>query len=243
MSSILKALKRLEQQKAVRRDLDHDMAWIGSDAGSPAREKRRWPIVAALVAVAGVSVLSTYWFTGGRDSRPLPAPPATEGSPRPGDGSDRDRESTPSNPLTPGPVTPPSTRSRPGPAEVSPVPGKVSSVPPRVVREIPSLDDDGAPPDAAAVSVREELPKIPRQTVTQRPPEPAAPRPAASAAMPRFSVTGIAWQNDSTVHFAVVNGQSVSEGSMVEGARVEKIFPDRVSFSYQNRSFEVPLSQ
>ncbi|MRR34048.1 hypothetical protein EG829_05000, partial [bacterium] len=169
MSSILKALKRLEQQKAVRRDLDHDMAWIGRDAGFPAREKRHWPIVAALVAVAGVSVLSTYWFTGGRDSSPLPAPPATEGSPRPGDGSYRDRESTPSNPLPPGPVTPPSTRFRPVPAEVSPMPGKVSSVPPRVVREIPTLDDDGTPPDAAGVPVSEELPRPPRQTATQRP--------------------------------------------------------------------------
>jgi general secretion pathway protein B len=61
--------------------------------------------------------------------------------------------------------------------------------------------------------------------------------------MPRLIVTGIAWQNDSTVHFAVVNGQSVTEGSTVEGARVEKIFPDRVSFSCQNKTMEVPLSQ
>jgi hypothetical protein len=243
MSSILKALKRLEQQKAERRNMDHDMSWIGRDAGSLARKNRRWPIAAALVAVAGVSVLSTYWFTGGWDSRPLPAPPATEGSTRPGVGSRWDLEAPPINPLPPGPATPPSSPSGPGPAEVSPVPGKISSVPSRAVREIPSLNDDGAPPDAAVVSVREELVRTPRQSVTRRPPEPAASRSVASAAMPRLSVTGIAWQNDGTVHYAVVNGQSVSEGSMVDGARVEKIFPDRVSFSCQNRSFEVSLSQ
>jgi general secretion pathway protein B len=56
-------------------------------------------------------------------------------------------------------------------------------------------------------------------------------------------VTGIAWQNDGQDHIAIVNGVSVSEGSTVEGTRVDKIFPDRVRFSSENGSFEVPLAK
>lgn len=240
MSSILKALKRLEQQKAVRRDLDHDMAWIAGDAGARPEQMRRWPTVAALVAVAGVSMLFTYWFTGGGNGRPHPA---NDGEARRKTEVPPFQSPFPSTPVPQVKVEQPSAPPKPRPAAVSPAPGKPSSALPRAVSEMPAMDGDGDPSNAAAVSVREELRKAPRQTASQRPAESAVSRPSASSAMPRLNVTGIAWENDSPVHFAVVNGQSVTEGSTVEGARVEKIFPDRVSFSYQNRTLEVPLDE
>jgi general secretion pathway protein B len=42
---------------------------------------------------------------------------------------------------------------------------------------------------------------------------------------------------------AVVNGIPVSNGSVVEGARVEDIQRDRVRFSYGGERFEVTLGK
>src|SRR5512139_1937375 len=84
MSSILKALKRLEEQKAVRRDVDHDMEWVGVNGAGRAGGKRRWPTMAALTAVALVSVVSTYWLTDRGGDRRQPASPAVEGTIPPG---------------------------------------------------------------------------------------------------------------------------------------------------------------
>jgi general secretion pathway protein B len=61
--------------------------------------------------------------------------------------------------------------------------------------------------------------------------------------LPTLKVTGIAWQKDSTDRVAVVNGTSVSEGVMVEGARVEKIFQDRVRFSFDQQTFDISLGR
>ncbi len=233
MSSILKALKRLEEQKAVRRDLAHDMEWVGGGPGLPV-EKRRWPTMAALAAVALVSGVSTYWLTERGSGRRQPASPIVEVDGRP----DAARLSTPVTP--PAPEAPRETVVQPS-APAGPRPAVVSLAPPREVREVPALD--GEDPDAAAVPLRAEPRRAPRQTAAPRPAEPAPARPATASSPPRLNVTGIAWQGDGQVHFAVVNGQSVTEGSTVDGARVEKISRDRVSFSFRNRTFEVPLGE
>lgn len=232
MSSILKALKRLEEQKAVRRDVDHDMEWIGDHGTGRPGEKRRWPTMAALAAVAVVSVVSTYWLTERGGDRREPSPPAAVDSippavePLPAPLSPRSRE------LPRQEVQQPSAPSVRKPVAVSPAPP----------REAPSLEGDGDAPDADAFPVREEPRKALRQAAPARTSEPPSSRPAASS-IPRLNVTGIAWQGDGQVHFAMVNGQSVTEGSTVDGARVEKISPDRVSFSYRNRTFEVSLGE
>ncbi len=70
MSSILKALKRLEQQKMVRKDANHDIAWIVRGEDYRPEKRRQWPMFVSLVAVALVAVLSTYWFMGGFQGTP-----------------------------------------------------------------------------------------------------------------------------------------------------------------------------
>ena len=61
--------------------------------------------------------------------------------------------------------------------------------------------------------------------------------------MPVFTVTGIAWQMDEASRLAIVNGTSVSEGSQVEGALVEEIFPDRVRLSFQGKILDIALDK
>jgi hypothetical protein len=58
-----------------------------------------------------------------------------------------------------------------------------------------------------------------------------------------LNVTGIAGEKGSPVHLAIVNGTSVVEGAMINGVKVEKILPDRVRFTFENRSFDVPLNR
>jgi general secretion pathway protein B len=68
-----------------------------------------------------------------------------------------------------------------------------------------------------------------------------APQPAAVSGPPVLKVTGIGWQKDNAARLAVVNGRAVTEGTVVEGARVEEILPDRVRFTINDRSFEIPV--
>jgi len=87
-------------------------------------------------------------------------------------------------------------------------------------------------------------PRVPQPQAALRPrPEPAPVPLAPKPSLPTLKVTGIAGEKDSPVHLAIVNGTSVVEGSMVNGVKVEKILPDRVRFTFENRSFDVPLDR
>lgn len=234
MSSILKALKRLEEQKAVRRDPDHDMEWVGPAGTGRPVGRRRWPIPLALAAVALVSIASTYWLTGRGGDRLSPATPAVERTAPPESGPS-------SSPVAPSvPQVPVETLVRPSAPQAQP-PAVTRTEPSGGTQEVPALEGDGDAPETT-VPVRPEPRRAPRPAVPARQADPAPSRPAA-VSLPRLSVTGIAWQGEGQVQIAVVNGQSVTEGSTVEGARVERISPDRVSFSFRNRTFDVQLGE
>jgi type II secretory pathway component PulC len=68
-------------------------------------------------------------------------------------------------------------------------------------------------------------------------------QPADRSVPPTLKVNGIAFQEGVAGSVAVVNGISVSSGSMVEGAKVEDIQMDRVRFSYSGEKFEVLLGK
>jgi general secretion pathway protein B len=70
-----------------------------------------------------------------------------------------------------------------------------------------------------------------------------SPLAAALPGPPALNVTGIGWQKGNADRLAVVNGRAVSEGAVIEGARVEEIFPDRVRFSFGGKAFDVPLGK
>lgn len=236
MSSILKALKRLEQQKMVRKGADHDIAWIVRGEDFRPEKKRQWSIFVSLVAVALLAVLTTYWFMGGFE------------------GANRDTLSRPEEVLRSAPGILPATvpaSPQPSRADTPPVSTPDSAtVPPAVVNrpaqkglrgpgnKMP-LESDRKGGERQAIA----SPRItPPQTAVPPRPEPAPVPQAPKSSLPALTVTGIAWEKDSPVHLAIVNGTSVSEGSLVNGVKVEKILHDRVRFTFENRSFEVPLN-
>jgi type II secretory pathway component PulC len=69
---------------------------------------------------------------------------------------------------------------------------------------------------------------------------PAAP--AAAAANPVLKLHGIAFQ-DGAESAAVVNGVTLSNGSVIEGARVVEIQKDRVRFRRGGETFEIILDK
>jgi hypothetical protein len=237
MSSILKALKRLEQQKMVRKDADQDISWIVRGADYRPEKKRQWPMPVSLVAVAVLAALSTYWFMGGFHGEPR------GGLSRPGEVV---RSSSGIPPVT---VLAPPQPSRPDTPPVSS--HDSATVPPAVVNgpagrslrrsaDELSLESDREGGEGQAIA----LPQAPQPQAALRPrPEPASAPQAPKPSLPTLHVTGIAGEKDSPVHLAIVNGTSVVEGSMVNGVKVEKILPDRVRFTFENRSFDVPLGR
>jgi hypothetical protein len=56
-------------------------------------------------------------------------------------------------------------------------------------------------------------------------------------------VNGIAYQDDPSSSSAVVNGIFVKQGMAVAGARIERIYPNKVRFSGNGGAFEVYISR
>lgn len=60
---------------------------------------------------------------------------------------------------------------------------------------------------------------------------------------PQLTVNGIAFQEGGSDNLAVINGATVSVGTMLEGVRVEDIQRDRVRFSRGSEKFEILLNK
>lgn len=65
----------------------------------------------------------------------------------------------------------------------------------------------------------------------------------AAAAIPVLRVNGIAFQNSAAASMAIVNGIPVSGGSVIEGTTVDEIQKDRVLFQRNGEKFEILLGQ
>jgi len=217
MSSILKALKKLEDDKAARPAGSLD---IGADilrGYTPQRFSLTGvTLVATLLFVCGSGV-TYFYMKRAIVQQPPPVTPAASG-------------------IAPHQPQRLQTGSRPEPRQ-APAAGSqnrhkavASPVAARPRRVYPT-----------AQSPRKEA-----ATETKRPgTEEVSHQPASSAPQgaPVIKVNGIAFQGDGAGSVAVVNGVPVANGSMVEGARVEDIQKDRVRFSYGGEKFEVTLGK
>jgi general secretion pathway protein B len=229
MSSILKALKKLEQEKA-RRDLPPDLnrEIVQSGRGRTAA----WRTPAALAATAAVAVLVTYAVMGGFSARKTSAPapqPGTAASPpvtAPAAAPPTATPSVPAPAASPAPPAPAPKAAAAAPATPRPV------APPRIAKAVPTKPEQKQGQEERVIPV----------IVATPPPVIEAPRPTPSPP-PRITVSGIAYQKNGVLRLAVVNGAPVKEGADVDGARVEEILPDRVKFSREGKKFEVTLER
>ncbi len=71
----------------------------------------------------------------------------------------------------------------------------------------------------------------------------SSPLPDAVKPVPALRVTGIAFQDGSAENMAMINGVTVSGGSSIDGVTVEEVYKNKVRFSFNGKNFEIPLGQ
>jgi general secretion pathway protein B len=229
MSSILDALRKLDEQKHVRKQGPVDIAAgvVRPSVASPPFRVRPWQVGVLLLLVAGGSVGITMLVmrpqqpssVDSKASPALPPPVVTQTVP------------SPTVPLPAStPQTPPASASASMPAVVDQ--GAVQ----RQVKAPPATAPKPVvQPALTPVPITEPLMAGPSQPVTM---QPANPLPVAS-----LKLTGIGWQKEASARYAVINGTAVGEGSMVDGAKVEEILPEKVRLKVDGKMVEIDLGK
>ncbi len=229
MSSILKALKKLEDEKATRGPealkIDSDILRVeGSQRYSTVSV-----FATALILFAGGS-FATYMYM--------------KKDPTPSDISSNTKTIETKNviqsfPQKSAPIIP-EIKTEKLPVEVEITPAKHSGLsknyPIKQQKKIPGTQTATGTVHQNTVSTKHE-----EQDVNLNQPVPAVK--AIVKAAPLLRVNGIAYQDGTNDHVAIVNGIPVSGGSIIEGAKVEVIQKNRVRFSYNGELFDVSLGK
>jgi hypothetical protein len=225
LSSILKALKKLEEEKSARTPdalrIDTEILRGGSPSHFPYCNVT---LLAVLFFVCGSALTYMYVKRGAHPAGNLA-----------------------------GNLTPRAVRQQPAateePLKIMPADGDSS---PAVQVETPRSQAKNAPATAPhAKPLRHS--RATAQAVTGQPKPGAVASPAVLPAtppaappakrIPTLRVDGIAYHFGSADSLAVVNGNTVYAGAIVEGVKVEEIGKDRIRFNYEGEKFEVPLGK
>lgn len=230
MSSILKALKKLEDGKAARPPGSLD---IGADIlRSDTRQRFSLPgviLVAGLLFICGSG--ATYLYLK-HTALPNPSrqPPAAAAV----------QAERPAPPL-PAPAVPHPSQQVTGATR--------TEFPQQHAKHDAVITPHAAPPQQFAKTrptprpvQKKTLPDHLKTAAADHATSPVVQN-ASAVTPPVIKVNGIAFQNDGSGSVAVVNGIPVANGSMIEGARVEEIQKDRVRFSYGGEKFEVSMGK
>lgn len=228
MSSILKALKKLEDEKTTRRP---DALKIDSDIlrlDSPQRYSVTGIVLAAVLLFAGGSI-ATYLYLKQDSSQVV-------------SGSRDKTEVTKGNQPSPQlPVSVPNDiKTEKLPESIEIVPAKRSEPKKAVLPNQQKFPVVAKPHSNSAVlkntpTKQEAKIIIPALTTVQA--------PAVTISVPTLRVNGIAFQDGAADSVAIINGVPVSSGAIIEGVRVEVIQKDRVRFSYKGEIFDIPLGK
>ena len=220
MSVILDALRRLDREKSSRRGGTANIAveMLKPDQSRPRNKIALYAAAVSLTAV--VAAASTYVLMSEPGFLPRPSPAASVSHPAPIE------ESAPAQ-VSREPV-------RKDQEEISRLPQKIESPAgskptetfsgeKKVERNVISEETDSTQGSAKKAS------------------EHAQTGPAA--APPSLAISAIVWYEDPSKRFAMVNGMISTEGSLVEGVKVEEIRPTSVRFSHNGQYFEIPISK
>ena len=253
MSSILKALKKLEEEKSAKQGQRVDITKdIFGEARRPAAVSR-WPFITA--GAAGVVALGivAYLFIAKPGTRFTPPPAPAETSmnavvPPPAPvGESREAATQPPQEATSAfPKPAPPKAVHPSPTKV--VAGKPQAPIHATVK--PVKDTATTTPSSAfqtpVISANHPSVTAPRLTPQQgktSPPSAPVTSVMTPALTPTVTVSGIAYNSTPADRMAMINGIPVAEGKSVNGVKVEEIMPDKVRFSVGQKSFEVPLGR
>jgi hypothetical protein len=181
-------------------------------------------------------------------SRPLPksSPPSRVNPPAPSqqvasappksDSLAKSSPPAPVNPPAPGQQVPPAPLSR---EPVRDARKEISRVPPKIQESEESNPPATSPGEKKAGQnvISKEAEVAPGSA--KKFPEPT-PKESATAP-PLLKISGIVWHEEPSERRAVINGSFTKEGSVIEGVKVVEIFPTRVRFSHNGRTFEISV--
>ena len=215
MSFILKALKKVEAEKAARQPEPAEIsnAILTPDKRSSAVPRRavNRMVLIPLVFVAGIGI--TYYFTHGT------APPAGQ------TGETNARRDPPGQTIPAEPALPGINRMEQSGTRIAQPENAPSERTP--LRQTGRENVPAEPPSARSAA----HPSLPEQ------------QGSVDASAPSLTVKGIALQDDPAASMAVVNGVLVKVGMTVGGVQVVGIFQDRVRFKGNGTTFEVPMTK
>ena len=221
MSVILDALKKLEREKSSRRSGTADIALeiLRPDLPRPGKRVVRYATIAFLTVFATAAITYGVMVKGGFLSKSTPPPAMNPAAPR--------QEAAPAPPSS-EPV--PSARD-----EINPEPPEIQAP---VKSKEPATSLAGKKVDETKtrqnVTVKEaDIAPEKANTPVERPPQ------ASTKPSPSLNISAIVWYEEPSRRFAMINGLIVTEGSVVEGMKVEEIYPDRVRFLQQNQHLEI----
>jgi general secretion pathway protein B len=270
MSLILDALKKLDREKSSRRNGMSNIA-VEILRPDPTRPAKGIPIYLLVVALtAAVTAAITFAVVEFRFLS-KPSPPAPLHRPSMSQGSASDplhsvkssssepvQSSAPGQPDGPAPQnsgfqaksSPPPAPSPPAPSQQV-VPAPVSHEPIHETRDeinrVPPKSETRAESKTAPTLTGEKETSqnviVERANVapgnTEQPPEPT---PTGSATTPpSLKLSAIVWHDEPSKRIAVINGTITTEQSVIEGVKIEVIYPNRVRLSHNGRPFEILL--
>ena len=231
MSSILKALRKLEEEKSVRQESNVDIA--RDILRLPARRSgnRSRLVSAGIIVICLTAGFAGFLFVAGLPSSGIGDVPESLSRPLP-TAHDAPPEGSQSALAT----------SRVVPEEKI-AEERIDRRPPVAVRERASLPrvvplSPAAPPVSphAASSAPAEPPQ---GADSLNFPSPPATGSAVPPSEPAFRLSGIAWQSDPEARLAVLNNLPVMQGTVIEGAVVEEILTDRIRLRRDGRALEI----
>lgn len=232
MSSILKALKRLEEEKAKRLDAPVDIA--KDILRQPQGRRRSMPWLALAITGCGVVVATIglfLWFSSHSVRLPEHAASTEEVAQSP-------------RHLQPAAVPLPAETSA-LPQDLRPEPEVVEvrmPPPPVVVEDKPVAARPGrVAKNAVAAPEKSTTSDTPAKTTPAIMSAPPFVPPPAEA--PQLTVSGIVFQPEREARLAIVNDLPVMEGTLIEGSEVVEILVDRVRFTREGNLFEVEMDK
>jgi general secretion pathway protein B len=248
MSVILDALRKLDREKLSRRSATANIAVeiLRLDLPRPGKKFPLYVATVSLTAIAAVvityAVMLKFGFLPKSSPPEQKSPPVSTQpvAPAPPDSGFLSRS------LSPGPTSPPAQTQRVAPVPLdSGFPSK-SSPPAPTNPPLPSQQVAPVPPSQEpARGARDEMSRVPPKI--QAPAESktskigAPPSNGSTTTFPSLKISAIVWYEEPSKRFVMVNGVIANEGSVVEGVKVEEIYPDRVRFSHNGRPFEIPI--
>lgn len=232
MSSILKALKKLEaEQSRLQEEKQLNVAAEILRPPTARGIQARWLWLLGSTSI-GVIIILTFALL--RKPSPKEAPQARE-IPL----ISQPASAPATTPALTGLDTKPQTNSNKGAGSNIPSSPETRNMEPQQQQVNPLREDFNN-------KTTLELPSPPGTTMEPPRVEPAAkstPRPPPLTTGSTLTLSGIAWNKDSADRLAIINGQPTAIGATLNGAVVEEILQDRVKLSLNGHTIELLIGK